>query len=154
MTAESVPSGSVGPFRPHPVVQEHYPMLTQLNTAAAAVSSSLDNSSVSESSSLLEFKDPTSTAKSLVDTSAGLETADSRLNPENEVVDEEVELEDDVERTAGLSAVSQDLFSTLEVSSQSQQFVSGKHHAGEESPDVAFRGTPYTLTEHLREIKK
>ncbi|XP_073159892.1 uncharacterized protein [Lepidochelys kempii] len=100
--------------------------------------------------------DPTSTAKSLVDISAGLEAADSGLNPEDKVMDDEVELEDNVEPMAGSSgcATSWDLFSTPEGSNQSQQPVFGAHDAGEESPDVAFRGMPYTLAEHLPQIRK
>ncbi|XP_043371583.1 zinc finger and SCAN domain-containing protein 32-like [Dermochelys coriacea] len=99
---------------------------------------------------------PAPTAKSPVDTLVGLEMAESGLNPEDKVVDEEVELEDDVEHIAGSSGgmASQDLSSALEGSSQSQQPVSGVHDAGEESYDVAFRGTPYTPAEHLRHIRK
>ncbi|EMP37526.1 hypothetical protein UY3_05339 [Chelonia mydas] len=75
-----------------------------------------------------------------MDTSAGLEAADSRLNPEDEVLDEEVEFEDNVKHMAGSSSgmASQDLFSTPEGSSQSQQSVSGMHDAGEESPADAL----------------
>ncbi|EMP29096.1 hypothetical protein UY3_13791 [Chelonia mydas] len=59
---------------------------------------------------------------------------DSRLNPDEEVVDEEVELKDAVQHMAGLSSAmaSQDLFSTLEGSSQSLQSCS----------DVQERGAP------------
>ncbi|EMP34338.1 hypothetical protein UY3_08507 [Chelonia mydas] len=62
--------------------------------------------------------------------------AESGPNPQDEVVDEEVELEDDVEPTAGLpnGAASQELFTTPEVSSQSQQSLSGEQEAGEETP--------------------
>ncbi|EMP38007.1 WW domain-containing transcription regulator protein 1 [Chelonia mydas] len=60
------------------------------------------------------------TSMSPINTSLGLEVADSGLNPKDEVLDEEVELEDDVEHAAG--------------SSQSQQSVSSVHDAGEESP--------------------
>lgn len=65
---------------------------------------------------------PTSTTKSPVNTLGGLESATSRLNPEGEVVEEEVELEDEVKHTAESSSgmASQDLFSTPEGSSQSQ----------------------------------
>ncbi|KAH1185440.1 hypothetical protein KIL84_018189, partial [Mauremys mutica] len=47
----------------------------------------------------------------------------SGLIPNKEVMDEEVELKEDVEHTAGLSSctVSQDLFSILEGSSHSQR---------------------------------
>ncbi|EMP42276.1 hypothetical protein UY3_00436 [Chelonia mydas] len=78
---------------------------------------------------------PTSTAKSPIATLAGLEAADSGLNHKDEVMDKEVEMEDDVEHVAGSSGgtASQDLFSTLEESSQSQQSSSGMHDAGEES---------------------
>ncbi|EMP27168.1 hypothetical protein UY3_15767 [Chelonia mydas] len=79
---------------------------------------------------------PTSTAKSPVDTLVRQEVAESGPNPEDKVVGKEVELEDDVEPTAGLSSgtASQEFFSTLEVSSQSQQSLSGKQEAGEEGP--------------------
>ncbi|EMP36144.1 Myotubularin-related protein 2 [Chelonia mydas] len=67
---------------------------------------------------------------------------DSGLNPQDKVVDEEVKLEDDMEHMAGSSggAVSRDLFSTLEGSSQSQQSVSSAHEAGEErsAKDVTY----------------
>ncbi|EMP27299.1 hypothetical protein UY3_15607 [Chelonia mydas] len=44
--------------------------------------------------------DPTSTPKSLVDTSVWLEAVGSGLNPDNKVLDD-VELENNVEHTAG-----------------------------------------------------
>ncbi|KAM7181809.1 uncharacterized protein RBU57_000460 [Macrochelys suwanniensis] len=57
--------------------------------------------------------------------------------PEDEVIDEKMEL-DDVEPTAGSPSrvSSQELFFTLEVSSQSRQLHSGKQEAGEEIPGV------------------
>ncbi|EMP39843.1 hypothetical protein UY3_02952 [Chelonia mydas] len=66
--------------------------------------------------------DLTSIAKSPVDTSVGLEAAKRGPNPEDEVIDEEVELDDHVELLAVSpgGAGSQELFTTLEVSSQSQ----------------------------------
>ncbi|EMP37941.1 hypothetical protein UY3_04871 [Chelonia mydas] len=45
--------------------------------------------------------DPTSTTKNAVDTSAALEAAERRPNPEDEVTDEEVELDNDAELPAG-----------------------------------------------------
>ncbi|EMP39924.1 hypothetical protein UY3_02876 [Chelonia mydas] len=65
--------------------------------------------------------DSTSAAKSPVDAPGRLEAVASRLNPGEEVVDKEVDMEDDVEHMAGPSGgtASQDLFSTLEGSSQS-----------------------------------
>ncbi|EMP31737.1 1-phosphatidylinositol-4,5-bisphosphate phosphodiesterase beta-4 [Chelonia mydas] len=64
------------------------------------------------------------TTKSPLSTSGGLEAATSGLNADKEVVDEEVELEDEVEHTAGSSGgvVSQDRFSTPERSSQSPHY--------------------------------
>ncbi|EMP29431.1 hypothetical protein UY3_13474 [Chelonia mydas] len=47
---------------------------------------------------------PTSTAKSPGDTLRGLEAVASKLNPKDKVVDEEVELEDNMEHTAGSSS--------------------------------------------------
>ncbi|EMP30616.1 hypothetical protein UY3_12246 [Chelonia mydas] len=75
--------------------------------------------------------------------STGLQTAERGPNPEDEVIDEEVELDDDVELPAGLpgGASSQDLFSTLEAFSQSQQLLSGKQEAGEETPAKQYGGT-------------
>ncbi|EMP42186.1 hypothetical protein UY3_00573 [Chelonia mydas] len=57
---------------------------------------------------------PTSTAKSPMDTLGGLEATASRVNPEDEVVDEEVELEEDVGQETGLfgGVASQDNFLT------------------------------------------
>ncbi|EMP32473.1 von Willebrand factor A domain-containing protein 3B [Chelonia mydas] len=80
--------------------------------------------------------DPTSTAKSPMNTSAGLEAAERRPNPEDEVIDEEVELDDDEELPAGSpgGAGSQELFTTPEVSSQSKQLLSSEQEAGEETP--------------------
>ncbi|EMP29203.1 hypothetical protein UY3_13683 [Chelonia mydas] len=79
--------------------------------------------------------DTTSTAKSPMDTSGGLEAAVSRFNPNNKVVDKEVELEDSMEQIARSSSgvASQDFFSTLEGSSQSQHSDSGAQGAGEAS---------------------
>ncbi|XP_030434589.1 zinc finger and SCAN domain-containing protein 20-like [Gopherus evgoodei] len=78
--------------------------------------------------------DPTSTAKSSMDSSAGLELAENGPNPEDEVINQEVELDNHVEPTAGLpcGVSSQELFSTPEVSSQSQQSHSNKQEAEEE----------------------
>ncbi|EMP33969.1 hypothetical protein UY3_08879 [Chelonia mydas] len=78
-----------------------------------------------------------------MDTSEGPEVVERGPNPENEVIDEEVELDDDdVELLAGVSGGvgSQELFSTLEVSSQSQQLFSGDQEAGEEMPIQGKRG--------------
>ncbi|XP_030428525.1 uncharacterized protein LOC115656234 [Gopherus evgoodei] len=76
---------------------------------------------------------PASTTKSPVDTSGGLETADSGFKRENDVVDKEVELEDEMGQATGLSCTvaSQDLFLTQEGFSQSQHSISGPHDAGE-----------------------
>ncbi|EMP36519.1 Zinc finger and SCAN domain-containing protein 20 [Chelonia mydas] len=75
--------------------------------------------------------DPTS--KSPVDTSERMEEAEGVPNREDEVIDEEMELDLDValpvESTGG--AGSQELFSTPEVPSQSQQLLSGKQEADE-----------------------
>ncbi|EMP35987.1 Zinc finger and SCAN domain-containing protein 29 [Chelonia mydas] len=61
---------------------------------------------------------PTSIAKSPVDTSEGTEAAERGSNPEDEVIDEEVELDEDVQLLAGSpsGAGSQELLSTPEVS--------------------------------------
>ncbi|EMP34769.1 hypothetical protein UY3_08071 [Chelonia mydas] len=55
---------------------------------------------------------------------------------EKTVIDEEVELDDDVELLAGSpgGAGSQEPFTTLEVSTQSQKLLSGELEAGEEMP--------------------
>ncbi|XP_065414738.1 uncharacterized protein LOC135973788 [Chrysemys picta bellii] len=100
--------------------------------------------------------DPTSTAKSPVDTSVSLEVMERGPNPKNKVIDGEVELDDDVQLPAGSpgGAGSQELFSTPEVSSQSQQLLSSEREAGEETPDVAFRNTPHTPAERLHQIRK
>ncbi|XP_073189175.1 F-box/LRR-repeat protein 2 isoform X2 [Lepidochelys kempii] len=78
--------------------------------------------------------DPTSTSKRPMDTLVGLETEDSGPNPEDEVVDKEMELEDVVEPTAGWSGTTWVRNSpTPEGCSQSQHSVSGKHDAGAET---------------------
>nr|XP_042700091.1 uncharacterized protein LOC122172560 [Chrysemys picta bellii] len=99
---------------------------------------------------------PTSTTKSPMDTSAGREVAERGPNPEDEVIDEEVELDNDVELPSGSpgGAGSQELFTNPEVSSQSQQLLSGEQEAGEERPDVALRNTPHTPVVRLRQIRK
>lgn len=65
-------------------------------------------------------------------------------------------MEDDVEHTAGSSvgAVNQDLLSSPEGSSPSQQSDSGVYDAEEESPDVVFEGTPYTMAQGLHQMRK
>ncbi|EMP30658.1 hypothetical protein UY3_12213 [Chelonia mydas] len=100
--------------------------------------------------------DPTSTAKSPVDTSADQEVVERGPNPEDKVIEEEVALDDNVQLPVGSPGAvgSQELFSTPEVSSQSQQLLSGEHEAGEEMPDVAFRNTPGTPAEHMSQIRK
>ncbi|EMP39491.1 Arginine and glutamate-rich protein 1 [Chelonia mydas] len=91
--------------------------------------------------------DPTFTYKSPVDTLRGLEVA-SRVNPKDEVVDKEVELEEDVKQATGSSngLPSQDHFLTLKGSSQPQQSSSGMSEAGKGSSDMPLRassgGTP------------
>ncbi|XP_074801564.1 uncharacterized protein LOC141982910 [Natator depressus] len=96
--------------------------------------------------------DPTSTAKSPTDTLVGLEAAKRGPNPEDEVIHEEVELDDDefpAESPGG--AGSQELFSTPEFS---KQLLSGEQEAVEETPaDVAFRNTPHTPAKCLHQIR-
>ncbi|EMP39064.1 P-selectin [Chelonia mydas] len=100
--------------------------------------------------------DPTSTIKSPMGTSAGLEATERGPDLEDEDIDEEVELDDDVQLPVGSpgGAGSQELFSTPEVSSQSRQLLSGEQEAGEETPDVLFRNTPHAPAECLRQIRK
>ncbi|XP_067410952.1 factor associated with metabolism and energy isoform X1 [Emydura macquarii macquarii] len=88
--------------------------------------------------------DPTSIAKRTVDTSTGLETVDTGLNPNEEVVDEMVELEDNAEQGTGMFADmgSQDLFLTPEASHQSQLSSSGMLDAGGELGCV-LEGKPF-----------
>ncbi|EMP24041.1 hypothetical protein UY3_18899 [Chelonia mydas] len=62
--------------------------------------------------------------KSPMDTSMGLELAESGPNPENEVIDEEVEVDDNVEHTVGSPG------------------------------DMAFKGIPYTPAECFHQIRK
>ncbi|XP_077673919.1 uncharacterized protein LOC144265286 [Eretmochelys imbricata] len=100
--------------------------------------------------------DSPSTAKRSVDTLGGMDAAKRGPNPEDEVIDEEVELDEDVQLPVGSpsGAGSQELFSTPEVSGQSQQSLSGEQEAGDEMPDVDFRNTPCTPAEHLHQIRK
>ncbi|EMP25487.1 hypothetical protein UY3_17434 [Chelonia mydas] len=78
--------------------------------------------------------DPTSIAKSPVEILTGLEAVERGPNLEGEVIDEEVELDDDVELLGESSSGvgNQELVTTPEVSSQSQQLLSGEQEAGEE----------------------
>ncbi|XP_038274850.1 uncharacterized protein LOC119862339 [Dermochelys coriacea] len=82
-------------------------------------------------------------------------TGGSGLNPNEEVLDEEVELDDYVEHMEGSSgdAASQDLISTPEGSSQSQHSSSGIQDAGEGSSDVPLRTYSSTPAEHLHQIR-
>ncbi|EMP32917.1 Zinc finger and SCAN domain-containing protein 20 [Chelonia mydas] len=80
--------------------------------------------------------DPTSTTKSTVDILAGLEAVERGPNLEKVVIDKEVELDNHVEllvRSPG-GAGSQELFTTPELSSNSQQLLSSEQEAGEEMP--------------------
>ncbi|CAM4708700.1 unnamed protein product, partial [Lepidochelys olivacea] len=91
-------------------------------------------------------------------TSLGVEAVERGSNPEDEVIDEEVESDDDVQLPVGSSggASSQELFSTPEVSRQSQQLLSGEQEAGDKMPETMWpSGTPpSTLAKHLRQITK
>ncbi|EMP34859.1 Zinc finger and SCAN domain-containing protein 20 [Chelonia mydas] len=100
--------------------------------------------------------DPTSSAKSPVDTLERTTAAERGPNPEDELTDEEVELDEDMQLPAGSldGAGSQELFSTPEVSSQSQQLFSGEQEAGDETPHVALRNTPRTPAECLCPLRK
>ncbi|EMP36418.1 hypothetical protein UY3_06400 [Chelonia mydas] len=91
-----------------------------------------------------------------MDSSEGTEAAERGPNPQDKVIDKEVELDEDMQLPAGSpsGAGSQELFSTPEVSSQSQQLLSGEQKAGDETPDVAFRNIPRTLAESLHQIQK
>ncbi|EMP32239.1 hypothetical protein UY3_10629 [Chelonia mydas] len=88
--------------------------------------------------------DPTSTAKTTVDTSVAHVPVESGPSQEEEILDEEgegdPEAEDDLEAK---DACSQELFSTLEEASQSQLLELGKAQTGEEAP-----------AERLRRIRK
>ncbi|XP_050791474.1 calcyphosin-2 isoform X2 [Gopherus flavomarginatus] len=79
--------------------------------------------------------DPISIAKSPMDTLEGIEAAEGGPNLEDEVIDEAVELDEDVQLPAGSpsGAGSQELFFTPEMSSQSQQSLSGEQEAGDET---------------------
>nr|XP_042716319.1 uncharacterized protein LOC122174700 [Chrysemys picta bellii] len=92
--------------------------------------------------------DLTSTAKSTMDTSVGLELLESVSNPEEEVIDEEVESEDGEPHDVS----SQVQFCTPEVSSQSLQSLSGETEAGEQTPDFTLRNNRPTAAEHLCKI--
>ncbi|CAM4643014.1 unnamed protein product [Lepidochelys kempii] len=90
-------------------------------------------------------------------TSLGVEAVERGSNPEDEVIEEEVESDDDVQLPVGSSggASSQELFSTPEVSRQSQQLLSGEQEAGDKMPGMWPSGTPpSTLAKHLRQITK
>ncbi|EMP32262.1 Transmembrane protein 50B [Chelonia mydas] len=64
-----------------------------------------------------------------------MEVAERGPNTEDEVIDKKVELDEDVQLPVGSpgGAGSQELFSTPEVSSQSQQLLSGEQEAGDET---------------------
>ncbi|EMP27181.1 hypothetical protein UY3_15780 [Chelonia mydas] len=73
-----------------------------------------------------------------MDTLADLEAAERGPNPEDEVIDEEVELDNNLESIVGSPRRSQELFTTLEVSCQSQQLLFGEQEAGEEMPGYVY----------------
>ncbi|EMP34215.1 hypothetical protein UY3_08639 [Chelonia mydas] len=82
--------------------------------------------------------DPTSPLKATVDTSVACMPVESGLSQEEEILDEDVEREGDPEgRTSWRSrdACCQELFSTPEEASQSQQSDLGKAQTGEEAPE-------------------
>ncbi|KAM7177216.1 uncharacterized protein RBU57_002584 [Macrochelys suwanniensis] len=84
--------------------------------------------------------DPTSTAKSPVDTSLAHVSVKSGLSQEEAILDEEgegvPEAEDDSEAR---DACSQELFSTPEEPSHSLQVNIGEAHTGEKAPEMIFR---------------
>ncbi|XP_034613732.1 zinc finger and SCAN domain-containing protein 29-like [Trachemys scripta elegans] len=88
------------------------------------------------------------------DALAGLEAAERGPNLEHEVIDEEVELDEVVPLLVELpsGAGNQELFSTPEVSSQSQQSLSGEQEAGDETPDVG--NAPHSPVERLCQVRK
>ncbi|EMP27338.1 Zinc finger and SCAN domain-containing protein 29 [Chelonia mydas] len=79
--------------------------------------------------------DPTSTAKAPMDTSLAHVPVDSGPSQEKEILDEEGEGDPEAEDgSEARDACSQELFSTLEEPSQSQQSDLGKAETGEKAP--------------------
>ncbi|EMP28676.1 Zinc finger and SCAN domain-containing protein 20 [Chelonia mydas] len=79
--------------------------------------------------------DPTSTAKATVDTSVAHMPVKSGPSQEEEILDEDVEGDPEAEDDSEVrDACSQELFSPLEVASQSQLLELGKVQTGEEAP--------------------
>ncbi|EMP25910.1 Class I histocompatibility antigen, F10 alpha chain [Chelonia mydas] len=81
--------------------------------------------------------DPTSTTETTVDTSVAQGTIESGLNQKEEIVDGDMEGEGDPETEDDFvftDACSQELFSTQEEASQSQQSEFGKAETGQEAP--------------------
>ncbi|XP_053868045.1 zinc finger and SCAN domain-containing protein 29-like [Malaclemys terrapin pileata] len=90
--------------------------------------------------------DPTSTAKVPVDASVASLSVESGPSQEEAILDEDVKREPDVEDiSAARDACSQQLFSTPEEASQSQQSDLGKVQTGEEAPEMTLGGQPPLL---------
>ncbi|XP_067388736.1 uncharacterized protein [Emydura macquarii macquarii] len=102
------------------------------------------------------FSSDPSTPKTPVDTSVAPGSADTGINPNDEVVDEEVELEDDLELgTSSFSEVgSQELFLTPEGCSYSHTCSSWVLDAGEGCSDVALAVKHPTPAKQLRLIRR
>ncbi|XP_043393486.1 uncharacterized protein LOC122463953 isoform X2 [Chelonia mydas] len=100
--------------------------------------------------------DPTSTAKSSVDTSVAHLPVESGLSQEEEILDEEVEGDPEADDESEVrDACRKEFFSTPEEASQSQLSELGEVQTGEEAPaDVVFRNTPRTLAELLCQTRK
>ncbi|EMP36433.1 hypothetical protein UY3_06415 [Chelonia mydas] len=84
---------------------------------------------------------PTSTAKATVDSSMAHMPVESGPSQKEEILDNDVEWEWDPEAEDDLEvrdACSQELFSTLEETSQSQLSELGEEQTGEEAPDTTL----------------
>ncbi|XP_077681469.1 uncharacterized protein LOC144269557 [Eretmochelys imbricata] len=95
--------------------------------------------------------DPTSTPRITIDTS---QPSSTRQGEEEESISNGAEEEGDT--TASLDACSQELFSSQEEGSQSQQLVLGKGQTPEEVPDATLRSQPSVLSpaKRLQRIRK
>ncbi|XP_053862020.1 uncharacterized protein LOC128824493 isoform X2 [Malaclemys terrapin pileata] len=102
--------------------------------------------------------DPTSTAKTPVDTLVARVPVESGPSQEEEILDEEGEGDPEAEDDSEVrDECSQELFSTQEEASQSQQSDLGGGQTGEEAPEVTLGAQPPSLlsaAEQLRRIRK
>ncbi|EMP39995.1 hypothetical protein UY3_02750 [Chelonia mydas] len=86
-----------------------------------------------------------------MDTSVGLQTVDSGLNPKDDVMEEEVKLEDDVEHTAGSSdGVIQGFGSVITYANRYVKANIYKKNLTDKQPKTAFKRLPIICSDGFK----